>query len=239
MHVCRLISIFQRYFRPLDLDGGFVYAPPRRKTNLFILLMISLYHKCEYETRYCAPPKPIHYMTNTHHVPLHYPTITVHKQDSTRKLECQLTGLPGFDYLLDRSHTETDSDDARADDLTRRRYDKRPKTKSIQKAAERVIAEVRPSGSAGDSATARLWIHVIRLVAVRACACLGERSEPTCIRQAHARVPKGHFLIWFRKAMRVYRPIMQDGFLCLVEVLNQNSIIGLLFFSQKCCIIWA
>lgn len=51
------------------------------------------------------------------------------------------------------------------------------------------IAEVRPSGSAGDSATARLWIRVFRLAAVRACACLGERSEPTCKRQAHARVP--------------------------------------------------
>ena len=51
------------------------------------------------------------------------------------------------------------------------------------------IADVRPSGSAGDSATARLWIPVFRLVAVRACACLGERSEPTCIRQAHDTVP--------------------------------------------------
>ena len=134
---CRSIPTFQRYFRPLDLDGGFVYAPPRRKTNLFILLMILLYHKCEYETRYCAPPKPIHYMTNTHHVPLHYPTFMVHKQDSTRKLECQLTKPASFDNLLDKSHSETDSDDARADDLTRRRSNKRPKTKSIQKAAER------------------------------------------------------------------------------------------------------
>ena len=54
-----------------------------------------------------------------------------------------------------------------------------------------VIADVRPSGSAGDSATARLWIFLFRLIAVRACACLGERSEPTCIRQAHVTVPKG------------------------------------------------
>ena len=61
-----------------------------------------------------------------------------HKQDSIRKLECQLTELAGFDELLSKSHTETDSDDARADDLTRRRSNKRPKTKSIQKAAERV-----------------------------------------------------------------------------------------------------
>ena len=60
-----------------------------------------------------------------------------HKQDSIRKLECQLTELAGFDELLSKSHTETDSDDARADDLTRRRSNKRPKTKSIQKAAER------------------------------------------------------------------------------------------------------
>ena len=64
-----------------------------------------------------------------------------------------------------------------------------PQNEIYPKAAERVIAEVRPSGSAGDSATARLWIFRFRLLAVRACACLGERSEPTCIRQAHARVP--------------------------------------------------
>ena len=56
-----------------------------------------------------------------------------------------------------------------------------------------VLADVRQSGSAGDSATARLWIFLFRLVAVRACACLGERSEPTCIRQAHATVPKDDF----------------------------------------------
>ena len=28
-----------------------------------------------------------------------------------------------------------------------------------------------------------------------ACACLGERSEPTCIRQAHATVPRGEFFL--------------------------------------------
>ena len=173
MHHGRLIPAFQRYFRPLDLDGGFVYAPQRRKTNLFILLMISLYHKCEYETRYCAPPKPIHYMTNTHHVPLHYPTYMVHKQDSTRKLKCQLTGLAGFDDLLDKSHTETDSNDARADDLTRRAPTNGQK-RNLSKKPPSVIADIRPSSSAGDSATARLWIFRFRLLAVRACACLGE-----------------------------------------------------------------
>ena len=52
-------------------------------------------------------------------------------------MECQLTELPTFDYLLDKSHPETDGDDASADDLARRRYDKRQKTKSIQKASER------------------------------------------------------------------------------------------------------
>ena len=57
------------------------------------------------------------------------------------------------------------------------------------------IADVRPSGSAGDSATARLWIFLFRLFAVRACACLGERSEPTCIRQEHATVPRGEFFL--------------------------------------------
>ena len=36
------------------------------------------------------------------------------------------------------------------------------------------IADVRPSGLAGDSATARLWIFRFRLVVVLACACLGE-----------------------------------------------------------------
>jgi hypothetical protein len=66
--------------------------------------------------------------------------------------------------------------------------------KSIQKPPS-VIADVRPSGSAGDSATARLWIFLFRLFAVRACACLGERSEPTCIRQAHATVPKPLFQV--------------------------------------------
>ena len=60
-----------------------------------------------------------------------------HKQDSTSDFRCQLTGLASFDDLLDKSHTETDSDDARADNSTRRRSNKRPKTKSIQKAAER------------------------------------------------------------------------------------------------------
>ena len=50
---------------------------------------------------------------------------------------CQPTELASFDYLLDKSHTKTDGDDARADDLTQRRSNKRPKTKSIQKAAER------------------------------------------------------------------------------------------------------
>ena len=61
-----------------------------------------------------------------------------HKQDNTSEFYCQLKKLAGFDDLLDKSHSETDGDDARADDLTRRRSSKRPKTKSIQKAAERV-----------------------------------------------------------------------------------------------------
>ena len=61
----------------------------------------------------------------------------MHKQDSILDFDCQLTGLASFDNLLDKSATETDSDDARADDLTQRRSNKRPKTKSIQKAAER------------------------------------------------------------------------------------------------------
>ena len=52
-------------------------------------------------------------------------------------MECQLAELASFDDLLDKFHSKTDGDDARADDLTRRRYAKRPKTKSIQKAAER------------------------------------------------------------------------------------------------------
>ena len=106
-----------------------------------------------------------------------------------RKLECQLTGLASFDNLLDKSHTETDSDDMRADDLTRGTPTNGPK-QNLSKKPPSVLADVRQSGSAGDSATARLWINVYRLVVVRACACLGERSEPTCIRQAHARVPK-------------------------------------------------
>ena len=73
------------------------------------------------------------------------------------------------------------------------------------------IADVRPSGSAGDSATARLWTAVFRLVALRACACLGERSEPTCIRQAHATVPKGEIngLTWNIEGYVIISPLMQ------------------------------
>jgi hypothetical protein len=111
------------------------------------------------------------------------------KQDSTRKLESQLTGLAGFDDLLDKSHTETDRHDARADNLARRRSNKRLKTKSIQKAAERDRGRTpkRLSGRLRDRSALDFSFS---LVAVRACACLGERSEPTCIRQAHATVPK-------------------------------------------------
>ena len=61
----------------------------------------------------------------------------VHKQDSTSEFYCQLTKLAGFDDLLDKSHSEINEHDTRADDLTRRHSNKRPKTKSIQKAAER------------------------------------------------------------------------------------------------------
>ena len=109
-------------------------------------------------------------------------------------MECQLTGLAGFDDLLDKSQSETDMHDAGADDLTRRRSNKRKK-RNLSNKPPSVIADVRPSGSAGDSATARLWIFLFCLFAVRACACLGERSEPTCIRQAHVTVPKGEFFL--------------------------------------------
>ena len=61
----------------------------------------------------------------------------VHKQDSILDFDCQLTELADFDNLLDKSHSETDRHDARADNSTRQRANKRPKTKSIQKAAER------------------------------------------------------------------------------------------------------
>ena len=98
---------------------------------------MTLYHKCGYGTRSATPPKPITYLSETDHTPLIHPTFMAHKQDSTQKLECQLTELAGFDELLSKSHTETDGDDARADELTRRCSHKRPKTKSIQKAAER------------------------------------------------------------------------------------------------------
>ena len=157
--------------------------------------MNSLYHKREYDTRTCPPPEPIIYLSKIDLLPLHHPTFTVYKQDIIWRLRGQLTELPTFDYLLDKFHSETDGHDARADDLTRRRYDKRPKKRNRSKGRRAGIADVRPSGSAGDSATARLWIFLFRLVAVRACACLGERSEPTCIRQAHAMVPTVHFYL--------------------------------------------
>ena len=104
-----------------------------------------------------------------------------HKKDSIPNFDCQLTKLAGFDELLSKSHTKTDGDDARADDLTRQRYDNVQK-RNLSKKPPSVLADVRPSGSAGDSATARLWIFLFRLFAVRVCACLGERSEPTCIK---------------------------------------------------------
>ena len=96
-----------------------------------------------------------------------------HKQDSIRKLECQLTELAGFDELLSKSHTETDSDDARADNSTRRLSNKRPKTKSIQKAAERARGSTpkRLSGRLRDRSALDFSFS---LVAVRACACRGE-----------------------------------------------------------------
>ena len=81
---------------------------------------------------------PLRYLSKTDLLPLCRPTSTVYKQDITQRFRGQLTELADFDYLLAKSHTKTDGDDARADDLTRRRSNKRPKTKSIQKAAERV-----------------------------------------------------------------------------------------------------
>ena len=168
MHDCRSISSFQRYFRPLDLDGGFVYAPPRRKTDSFLVAQ---------------------------------------KQDSILDFDCQLTELADFDYLLDKSRTETDSDDTRADNLTRWRSNKRPKTKSIQKAAERARGRTpkRLSGRLRDRSALDFSFSFGCATGVclsrRACgAPQNERSEfwglagePTCIRQAHARVPKGGF----------------------------------------------
>ena len=55
------------------------------------------------------------------------------------------------------------------------------------KTRESVKAEVRPSGSAGDSASLSLSVYPYYFVA--ACACLAERSDATCHRQAHAVVP--------------------------------------------------
>ena len=90
-----------------------------------------------------------------------------------------------------------------------------------------VIADVRPSGSAGDSATARLWIFLFRLFAVRACACLGERSEPTCIRQAHATVPKGNLMT---KNRRIYTGFYTKS----KESLNLKQRIDNCFFKNLC-----
>ena len=41
-----------------------------------------------------------------------------HRQDNTSGLDCQLTELSDFDYLLEGFNPETDEHDARADDLT-------------------------------------------------------------------------------------------------------------------------
>ena len=77
---------------------------------------------------------------------------------------------------------------------------KRQKTKSIPKAAERDrgCTPKRLSGRLRDRSALDFSF---RLFAVLACACLGERSEPTCIRQAHVRVPKGNF---FTENIRTY-----------------------------------
>ena len=83
--------------------------------------------------------------------------------------------------------------------------------RNLSKKPPSVIADVRPSGSAGDSATARLWIFLFRLVAVRACACLGERSEPICIRQAHVRVPKGHNYLKLKPWLNSVKKQVIDG----------------------------
>ena len=150
---------------------------------------MTLYHKCGYGTRTRTPLKPIIYLSETDHVPLIHPTFTVHKQDSIRKLECQLTGLASFDNLLDKSHTETDSDDARADNSTRRRSNKCPKTKSIPKAAERDRGRTpkRLSGRLRD----RSALDFSFSFGCGAGVCLSRRgeAEPTCIRQAHVTVP--------------------------------------------------
>ena len=52
------------------------------------------------------------------------------------------------------------------------------------KTRESVKAEVRPSGSAGDSASRSFSVLPDDFVV--ACACLAERSDATCHRQAHA-----------------------------------------------------
>ena len=104
---------------------------------------------------------------------------------------CQLIELASFDYLLHKSHPKTDEHDARADDLPRRFYDKRLKTKSIQNAAERLCGSLCKRISA-QLRNARLWIFLFVRLSV-ACAWLGERSEPTCIRQAHVTVPRWKF----------------------------------------------
>ena len=103
---------------------------------------------------------------------------------------CQLTRLASFDDLLDKSHSETDGHDARADDLTRR-LRQTAKNEIYPKAAERDRGRT-PKRLSGRLRDRSALDFSCRLFAVRACACLGERSEPTCIRQAHVTVPNGH-----------------------------------------------
>ena len=129
------------------------------------------------------------------------------KQNSTPEFYCQLTELADFVYLPDKSATETDSDDPRANDLARRRSNKRSKTKSIQKAAERdrgrtpkrLSRRLRDRSALDSRFSFGCGAGVC--LSRRACgAPRNERSEfwglagePTCIRQAHVRVPKGNF----------------------------------------------
>lgn len=58
-----------------------------------------------------------------------------------------------------------------------------------RKISERAKSGEMPSGSAGISARPRF--SVLRPSrAMQACACLAERSDATCHRQAHATVPR-------------------------------------------------
>ena len=121
LHSSRSFTAFQRYFRP-PLTSTAVSFTLHRGQRL-----ICSFGWPHYITNMSTIQghDPLQYLSKTDLLTLRYHAFTVYKQDITLDLGSQLTRLASFDYLLDKSHSETDGYDARTYDLTRRLFDKR------------------------------------------------------------------------------------------------------------------